>query len=178
MATRKLAPFTPEELVSALKLLQGVVPFPENLQVLAERRLKAEREEKFLQVQARLERNAKRKAWGENPRRVAAQVKRREARHKYLAQKRFETEQRKRDALAKHAAELTKNPTLAWRHPRRAGWKPSDDYARGSRRKNRKQAAAQGNSTSAPAPADRTPQPSSTAQDDSAPGNATPDPRS
>lgn len=137
MPRKKLEPYTPEEQVLALSMLQGVVHFPENLEVLAKQRLERERQEKFLVVQARLERNAKRKAWAENPRRVAAQVKRRERRVAWLAQQRAETETRKAEAKAKRQADLAANPTLAWRHPRRAGWSPSDEYARGSRRKNR-----------------------------------------
>lgn len=147
MPRKKLELYTPEQLVLALSMLQGITPFAKNMEVLAKERIERERQEKFSQVQARLERNAKRKAWGENPRRVAAQVKRREARVKYVAQKKLENRLRKLEAQARHVAELKANPTLAWRTPRRAGWTPSDDYRRGSRRKNR----TRGSSTQAPA---------------------------
>lgn len=36
------------------------------------------------------------------------------------------------------ARALAENPTLAWRTPRRADWKPPADYATGGRRRNKK----------------------------------------
>lgn len=41
---------------------------------------------------------------------------------------------------AAKAAALAENPTLAWRTPRRADWKPPADYAVGGRRRNKKKA--------------------------------------
>lgn len=39
---------------------------------------------------------------------------------------------------AARAAAVAANPTLVWRKPRRKGWTPDADYARGGRRKNTK----------------------------------------
>lgn len=43
-------------------------------------------------------------------------------------------------AAAAHKLAVEKNPTLRWKHARRPGWKPDEDYARGGRRRNKKKA--------------------------------------
>lgn len=43
-------------------------------------------------------------------------------------------------AAAVRKRAIAANPTLKWKHARRPGWKPDEDYARGGRRRNKKKA--------------------------------------
>lgn len=49
-----------------------------------------------------------------------------------------EDKKAREDAAAAHKRAVAKNPTLRWRHARRADWKPPADYAVGGRRRNKK----------------------------------------
>lgn len=130
---RKLPPVSDEELISILLKLQTGNFSAKNLAETYASRLERERQEKFLQVQARLDRNARSKLLETNPKHVRAQVKRREKRDA----KRREDAKKRADAAA--AAKLREaeraaahdGPTRHWRHPRRADWIPPADYFHG-----------------------------------------------
>lgn len=62
-------------------------------------------------------------------------ARRREREKKWAADKAA-----REDADAARKRAIAKNPTLKWKHARRPGWKPDEDYARGGRRRNKKKA--------------------------------------
>lgn len=131
--TRKLDPISTEELVSTLLKLQTGNFSAKNMPETPAERLERERQEKFLQVQARLKRNARSKFLETDLRHVHAQVKRREkrdAKRRKQAQKRSSRKALDKLREAERAAALD-GPTRHWRHPRRADWIPPADYFAG-----------------------------------------------
>lgn len=117
------------------------VPFIEQMAMLLPS-IKDEQEAKAARIKADNEAaTAKRLA------RIAAQNdpdKRERERQRFQAKLRATAQSnaaRDRRIAAEDAAKATalaENPTLAWRTPRRADWKPPADYAVGGRRRNKK----------------------------------------